>query len=129
MDPKFIQIMNDHVWFIFILSWPPVAILVVLIATAIFRDHNLPTIYPRRAACCKLRCAVLITPAGLIEFVKTGPFADDGAISFRFIYIVFFGWITVMSCAMRERHWALRMLLLGTTRRPRQTTDENRDIE
>lgn len=127
MDPKFIQIMNDHVWFIFILSRPPVAILVVLIATASFRDHNLPTIYPRRAARCKLRCAVLITPAGLIEFVETGPFADDGAISFRFIDIVFFGPITVMSCA--ERHWALRMLLPGTTRRPRQSTDENRDIE
>lgn len=25
MDPKFIQIMNDDVWFIFILSWPPFA--------------------------------------------------------------------------------------------------------
>ena len=97
MDPKFIQIMNDYVWFIFILSWPPFAIFMVLIATAIFRDHNLPTIYPRWVAFFNLWCAVLITPAGLIEFVKTGPFAYDGAISFWFIYIVFFGWIMVMS--------------------------------
>ena len=50
MDPKFIQIMNDYVWFIFILSWPPFAVFMIFIATAIFRDHNVPTIYPRWVA-------------------------------------------------------------------------------
>jgi hypothetical protein len=99
MDPKFIQIMNDYVWFIFILSWPPFALFMIMIATAIFRDHNVPTLYPRWLAYFNLWCAVLITPAGLIEFVKTGPFAYDGAISFWFIYLVFFGWIMVMSIA------------------------------
>lgn len=97
MDPKFIQIMNDYVWFIFILSWPPFAIFMLFIAAAIFRDHNVPTIYPRWVAFFNLWCAVLISPAALIEFVKTGPFAYDGLISFWFIYIVFFGWIVVMS--------------------------------
>ncbi|HSV71965.1 MAG TPA: hypothetical protein VLI72_17810 [Methylibium sp.] len=97
MDPRFLQIMNDWVWFVFILSWPPFAIFMILIAVAIFRDHNMPTIYPRWVAFFNLWTAVLITPAALIEFVKTGPFAYDGAISFWFIYIVFFGWIVVMS--------------------------------
>lgn len=97
MDPKFMQIMNDYVWFIFILSWPPFAIFMILIAVAIFRDFNVPTIYPRWVAFFNLWCAILITPAALIEFVKTGPFAYDGAISFWFIYLVFFGWIMVMS--------------------------------
>ena len=97
MDPKFIQIMNDYVWFIFILSWPPFAFFMIFIAVAIFRDHNVPTIYPRWVAFFNLWCAVLISPAALIEFVKTGPFAYDGLISFWFIYIVFFGWIMVMS--------------------------------
>jgi len=69
----------------------------ILIAVAIFRDFNVPTIYPRWVAFFNLWCAILITPAALIEFVKTGPFAYDGAISFWFIYLVFFGWIMVMS--------------------------------
>ena len=97
MDPKFIQIMNDFVWFIFILSWPPFAIFMIFIALAIFRDQNIPSIFPRWAGYFNLWCAFVISPAALIEFFKTGPFAYDGLISFWFIYIVFFGWIVIMS--------------------------------
>ncbi len=97
MDPLFLQIMNDWVWFIFILSWPPFAILMIFIAIAIFRDHNTPTIFPRWVAYFNLWCACLISPAALIEFFKIGPFAYNGVISFWFIYIVFFGWIMIMS--------------------------------
>lgn len=97
VPPWFLQIMNDWVWFIFILSWPPFAIFMILIAAAIFCDHNSPTIFPRWVAFFNIWCAILIIPAALIEFFKTGPFAYDGAISFWFIYIVFFGWIMVMS--------------------------------
>lgn len=97
MDPHFLQFMNDWVWFVFILSWPPFAIFMICIAIAIFRDHNVPTIFPRWVAFFNLWCAFLIFPAALIEFFKTGPFAYDGLISFWFIYIVFFGWIMTMS--------------------------------
>ena len=97
MDPKFMQIMNDYVWFIFILSWPPFAIFMLLIAVAILCDHNVPTIFPRWVAFFNIWCAILSIPAALIEFFKTGPFAYDGLISFWFIYIVFFGWMMVMS--------------------------------
>lgn len=97
MDPAFMQIMNDWVWFVFILSWPPFAIFMVCIAIAVFRDHNIPTLFPRWVAFFNLWCAVLIMPAALIEFFTTGPFAYDGLISFWFIYIVFFGWIVTMS--------------------------------
>lgn len=97
MDPHFIQIMNDWVWFVFILSWPPFAVFMIFIAIAIFRDHNSPTLFPRWVAFLNLWCAILISPAALIEFFKNGPFAYDGLISFWFIYIVFFGWIVVMS--------------------------------
>lgn len=97
MDPNFLQIMNDWVWFIFILSWPPFAIFMIFIAIAIFCDHNSPTIFPRWVAYFNIWCAILIMPAALIEFFKTGPFAYDGIISFWFIYIVFFGSMMVMS--------------------------------
>lgn len=97
LDPHFLQVMNDLVWFIFILSWPPFALFMVFIAIAIFRDYNVPTIFPRWVGFFNLWTAVLIVPAGLIEFFKTGPFAYDGLISFWFVFAVFFGWMLVMS--------------------------------
>lgn len=97
MDPNFLQIMNDWVWFVFILSWPPFDFFMITIAIAIFRDHNNPRIFPRWVAFFNLWCGMAIWPAALIEFFKEGAFAYDGLISFWFIYIVFFGWIVVMS--------------------------------
>lgn len=113
MDPHFMQIMNDYVWFIFILSWPPFAVFMVFIAIAVFRDHNGPTLFPRWVGFFNLWCAVLICPAALIEFFKTGPFAYDGLISFWFIYIVFFGWIVAMSIVTLKAVGRLRRLELG----------------
>lgn len=97
MDPQFLQIMNDLVWFVFILSWPPFAVFMICLAVAILRSEHNAAVYPRWVAFFNLWCALLITPAALIEFFKTGPFAYDGLISFWMIYIVFFGWIVVMS--------------------------------
>jgi hypothetical protein len=97
LDPATIQIMNDWVWFDFLFTWPPFALWMVIIAVAIFNDHNLPTVFPRWAAFFNLWCALLIFPAGLIVFFKTGPFAYNGLISFWFAFFVFFGWMVVMT--------------------------------
>ncbi|MFT3792244.1 MAG: hypothetical protein QM741_14490 [Rudaea sp.] len=109
LSPAAIQIVNDYVWFVFILSWPPFAVFMICIALAVFGDHNPVPVFPRWVAFFNLWTAVLIVPAGLIEFFKTGPFAYDGLISFWFVWIVFFGWIIVMTavtlkaCAAEKR--------------------------
>lgn len=97
LSPWFLQIMNDWVWFIFILSWPPFAVFMVMIALAILGDKNVPRIMPRWVAFLNLWCALAISPAFLIEFFKTGPFTYSGAIDFWFIFVVFFGWMVVMT--------------------------------
>ncbi len=97
LDPALLQVANDYVWFVFILSWPPFALFMILIAVAVLRDQNATPIFPRWVGFFNLWTAVLIIPAGLVEFFKTGPFAYDGAISFWFVWIVFFGWIVGMS--------------------------------
>ncbi|MDF1693556.1 MAG: hypothetical protein P1U47_14345 [Zhongshania sp.] len=97
LDPAFLQLANDYVWFVFILSWPPFAIFMVLIAVAILGDKNPVPIFPRWVGFLNLWTALLIVPAGLVEFFYTGPFAYDGAISFWFVWFVFFGWIITMS--------------------------------
>lgn len=97
LDTQIVQIMNDWVWFVWLYTWPPFAIWMVMIALAIFYDHNVPTIYPRWVAFFNLWSGFLIFPAGLIGFFKTGPFAYDGFLSFWFAVAVFFGWMVVMT--------------------------------
>lgn len=96
-EPWFLQIMNDWVWFTFILSWTPFAVFMVMIGLAILRDHNTPKIMPRWVAFFNFWCALTISPAALIEFFKVGPFTYAGIVDFWFIFVVFFGWMVVMT--------------------------------
>jgi hypothetical protein len=100
LDPAFLQIANDFVWFVFILSWPPFALFMVLIAIAVLTDKSPEPVFPRWVGYLNVWTAVLIVPAGLIEFFKTGPFAYDGVISFWFVWLVFFGWIMGMAAVV-----------------------------
>jgi hypothetical protein len=97
LDPSIIQIMNDWVWFDFLFTWPPFALWMVVIALAIFKDHNVPTLYPRWVAYLNIWCAILIFPAGLIAFFHKGLFAYDGVGAFWIPFAVFFGWMITMS--------------------------------
>lgn len=97
LPPIVIQVMNDWVWFDWLYTWPSFSAWMVIIAVAIFCDHNVPTIYPRWVGFFNLWCALLIFPAGLIGFFKTGPFAYNGFVSFWFAVFVFFGWMVTMT--------------------------------
>lgn len=69
----------------------------IMIGVAILRDHHSPKLMPRWAAFYNFWCALAISPAILIEFFKSGPFTYCGAVDFWFIFLVFFGWIVVMT--------------------------------
>lgn len=97
VEAWFVQVMNDWVWFTFILSWAPFAIFMVMIGIAILRDHNAPRIFPRWVAFFNFWCALAISPAALVEFFHSGPFTYSGVIDFWFIFVVFFGWMVVMT--------------------------------
>ena len=97
LDPTIIQIMNDWVWFDFLYTWPSFSVWMFIIAAAIFMDKAVPTIYPRWVAFFNVWCGILIFPAGMIGFFKSGPFAYDGFISFWFALVVFFGWMVGMT--------------------------------
>jgi hypothetical protein len=97
LDPSIVQVMNDWVWFDWLYTWPPFSLFMVLIGLAVLMDKNIPRIFPRWVGYFNFWCALLIFPAGLIGFFKTGPFAYDGAISFWFAVAIFFGWIVVMT--------------------------------
>ena len=96
MNPQIIQFANDWVWFDWLFTWPPFAVWFFVVAIAIFKDHNVPTIYPRWVAWFNVWCGFLIFPAALIAFFKTGPFAYNGIGAFWFPVVIFFGEIVVM---------------------------------
>mgnify|MGYP001577319901 CR=1 FL=1 len=100
IDPATLQIMNDWVWFDWLYTWPSFSVWMFIIAAAIFFDKNAQPSYPRWVAFFNVWSGILIFPAGMIGWFKTGPFAYDGLISFWFAVFVFFGWMvgmTVMS--------------------------------
>jgi hypothetical protein len=97
LDPSVIQIMNDWVWFDFLFTWPPFALWMVVIGLAVIKDHNVPTLYPRWVAYLNFWCALLIFPAVLIAFFRTGLFAYDGVGAFWIPFAIFFGWMITMS--------------------------------
>lgn len=96
MNPQILQFANDWVWFDWLFTWPPFTIWFFLIAWAIFKDHNVPTIYPRWVAYLNLWCGFLIFPAALIAFFHKGPFTYAGVGAFWMPVFVFFGEIVVM---------------------------------
>jgi len=113
LDPSIIQIMNDWVWFDFLFTWPPFALWMVVIALAIFKDHNVPTLYPRWVAYLNVWCAILIFPAGLIAFFHKGLFAYDGVGAFWIPFAVFFGWMITMSVTTLQAINRQKLVLAG----------------
>lgn len=95
--PETMQIMNDWVWFDWLYTWPSFSVWMFIIAAAILMNKSAEAPYPRWVGFFNLWSGLLIFPAGMIGFFKTGPFAYDGMISFWFAVFVFFGWMVGMT--------------------------------
>jgi hypothetical protein len=96
-NPQIVQAFNDFAFFMFLYTWPPFGIWMAIIAIAIFRDINPEPIFPRWVAFYNLWAAVLMMPASLMGFFKTGAFAYHGLLAFWLVAIDFFSWMVVMS--------------------------------
>lgn len=119
LDPSIIQIMNDWVWFDWLYTWPSFSIWMVIIGVAIVSNKQ-QQLYPRWVGFFNFWSALLIFPAGLIGFFKTGPFAYDGIISFWFAVFVFFGWMVIMTVTTFQA-------ITAEDRRVRQLAKPRRD--
>lgn len=91
------QTLNDWAWFSFLYTWPPFGLFCLIIAIAILKDHNIPTLYPRWVGYLNIWIVLLFWPAGLIAFFKVGPFAIDGIFAFWVPVSLFFAWMVVMT--------------------------------
>ena len=98
-DPQIILALNDLAWIPFTIAFPTLAAQMAIIAMAIFADDR-EQVFPRWAAYFSLWCVVLLLPAVLIPFFKTGPFAWHGIFQFWLAAATFFAWMAVMSALL-----------------------------
>ena len=101
-DPAIVQAFNDLGFFLFLYTWPPFGIFMVMIAIAIFRDVNPQPTFPRWLAYYNIYAAIGMAPASFMGLFKTGPLAYNGVLAFWVVAVDFFVWMVVMSVVMMK---------------------------
>jgi hypothetical protein len=83
-----------------ILPWPPIFGQLGALIVAIFHDRSAAAVFPRWLGFFNLWVALLLLPASMIIFFKTGPFAWTGVIGFWIPAAVFGVWYIVMTVVL-----------------------------
>jgi hypothetical protein len=97
IDPDLTRALHDLGWICFLVDIPPFSIWIAAIGIAILRDRHTKPLFARSIGYFNLWVALLITPAMLIPYFKSGPFAYDGLLALYMPFSVFFLWMVVMS--------------------------------
>lgn len=97
-DPQLTVLLNDLGWILFVMNFAPLA--TQMISTALGILNGTATGLPRWLAYFSVWCAVLLVPAVLLPFFKSGPFAWHGIFEFWLAATVFFAWIMAVSASL-----------------------------
>lgn len=98
-NPEIIQALNDLAWIMMVIPWMPFMAQNFSFAFAIFSDRATKPLFPRWLAYLNIWAPISFSPAILLPFFKTGPFAWNGLFVVwipAFIFIAFFGFMTAM---------------------------------
>jgi len=98
-NPEITQALTDLAWIPFIMVFTTLLAQMAIVAAAVFLDPD-EAVFPRWVGYLSAWCGVLLLPAVLIPFFKTGPFAWHGIFQFWLAATLFFGWFAVMSYAL-----------------------------
>jgi hypothetical protein len=91
------KLVNDLSYVMLILPWPPILGQLGAIAVAVFNDRSEIPVFPRWVGYYSIWVGLLLLPASLIIFFKTGPFAWTGIVGFWIPAAVFGTWYLVMT--------------------------------
>jgi hypothetical protein len=83
------QLLNDMSWIILVMPWPPFMAQYFAFAFAILSDPRPTPVFPRWLAYVDIWVVLLFTPAIVLPFFKTGPFAWNGLFVFWLPAVVF----------------------------------------
>lgn len=100
VSPELTRALHDLGWITFLVDVPPFSVWMVAIGIAILRDRNPAPIFPRWLGFLNFWVAILILPALLLPFFKTGPFAYNGILALYLPFGSFFIWMVIMTFAL-----------------------------
>jgi len=100
--PELTQALNDLAWLTFTLVVPYLIAQCLLLALAIFWDHQDRPVFKRWVALFNVATAVALAPAAFTALSFTGPLAWDGLLSFWVKNSAIAVWIVVMGAVLAQ---------------------------
>lgn len=94
--PEITYLMNDISWIFTVLPWPMAFMQNICIGLAVISDKSANPIFPRWLGFFNFWLALMLVPASILIFVKSGPFAWNGLFAFWIPANVFGIWFGVM---------------------------------
>jgi hypothetical protein len=88
-SPESTLLLNDMCWILLVMPWPPFMVQNFAFAFAIFSDKRSSPIFPRWLAYLNVWAPIIFTPAIILPFFKSGPFAWNGIFVFWIPAVVF----------------------------------------
>lgn len=113
IDTQITQVVNDMAWIALIWVGPPTGIQALAIAIATLRDKRSVPVFPRWVGYFNIWCALLFLPGLACIYVRRGPLAWNGVISFWIVLAAFTVWLFVMT----------RVLFLAIAQQEREESD------
>jgi hypothetical protein len=99
-DPGLMQMLSDFGWLSFELQWALTTMQMVAMALVGLADKRETPLFPRWACLLSIWCGLSFAPASLTQYLKTGPFAWDGMLSFYIPWAAWVVWCGVISIYM-----------------------------
>jgi hypothetical protein len=100
--PELTQLLNDLAWLTFTVLVPYLIAQCLLLALAIYWDHQEHPVFKPWVAHFNLLIAIALAPAAFTALASTGPLAWDGLLSFWVKNIAIFIWIVVMGIVLGQ---------------------------
>jgi hypothetical protein len=91
-NPEITQIIADIAWLMFVTGVVPFILQLLALAAAIFMDKRPVPAFPRWLAYLQIWVSISFPPTLLAFFMKTGPFAWNGLLSWWIPLTLFFIW-------------------------------------
>lgn len=96
-SPQTLRLLTDITWIPFVGAWFTVVPQWTVTGVAILQDQRPKPIFPRWSGYVNFCIVVLSLPSTGLYFLKTGPFAWNGLLSFWLAAAAFFAWTIVMA--------------------------------
>ncbi|BBY83747.1 hypothetical protein H7I53_27030 [Mycolicibacterium pulveris] len=97
LAPESTRMLHDIGWYLFLFDVSPFMVWMLAIGFAVLMNRSGERLFPRWAGYFCIWIALCESPAVLILFFKTGPFAYNGVVGFWLPTVAFFAWVLVMT--------------------------------